>query len=76
MTTTNDKLLFVASGCHIAISDVATCCCTHLPGGAGDMVLGDPSCMLGHVVLVVGGGWLVCIVAAIGDVVCWPCCCG
>ena len=76
MTTTNDKSSFVASGCHVAIRDVATCFRARLPAGAGDMVFGGPSCVLGRIVLVVGGGWLVCVVAAIGDVLWLPCRCG
>ena len=40
MTMTNDKSSFVASGCHVAIRDVATCCRARLPAGAGDVVLG------------------------------------
>ena len=76
MTTTNDKSSFVASGCHVAIRDVAMCCRTCLPAGAGDMVLGGPSCILGRVILVVGGGWLVCVVAAIGDILWLPRRCG
>ena len=76
MTTTNDKLSFVASGCHVADSDVATCCRTRLPAGAGDVALGGRCCMLGRVMLVMGGGWLVCGVGAMGDVVWLPRRCG
>ena len=63
MMTMNDKLSFVMSGCHITISDMAMYC------QAGDVVLGSPSCLLECIILIVGGGWLVCIVAAIGDVI-------
>ena len=49
MTTTNDKLLFVALGCHIGISDMATRCHACLPAGAGDMALRVHSCVLGGV---------------------------
>ena len=44
--------------------------------GMVDVVLGGRSCMLGCIVLVVGCGPLVCVVAAIGDVVWLPCRCG
>ena len=65
MTTTNDKSSFIASGCH-----------AHLLAGAGDVVLGGPFCVLGRVVLIVGGGRLVCVVAAIGDILWLPRRCG
>ena len=63
MMTMNDKLSFVMSGCHITISDMAMYCQAGLPAGAGDVVLGGPSCLLGCIILIVG------IVAAIGDVI-------
>ena len=69
MMMMNDKLSFVMSGCHITISDMAMYCQAGLPAGAGDVVLGGPSCLLGCIILIGGGGWLVCIVAAIGDVI-------
>ena len=76
MMTTNDKSSFIASGCHVAIRDVAMYCRARLPAGAGDVVLGGPSCILGCVVLIVGGGRLVCVVAVIGDVLWLPRRCG
>ena len=58
----------LSSGCHVTDSDVATCYCARLPAGSGDVALGGHSCVLEHVIGIVGGGWQVCIVAAIGDV--------
>ena len=55
MTMTNDKLSFIVSGCHIADSDVAMCFRARLPAGAGDVALGGCCCVLGRVMLVVGG---------------------